>query len=42
LQQHTNYLNAAIITGIIVMVLSATALYFMKETFARDLDFIEE
>ncbi len=42
LQQHTNYLNAAIITGIIVMVLSATALHFMKETFSRDLDFIEE
>ena len=42
LQQHTNYFNAAIFTGVIVMLLSATALYFMKETFARDLDFIEE
>jgi MFS family permease len=42
LQDHTPYINAAIITGIIVMALSSFALYFMKETFARDLDFIEE
>jgi hypothetical protein len=42
LQDYTPYINAAIITGIIVMTLSAIALFFMKETFARDLDFIEE
>jgi MFS transporter, putative metabolite:H+ symporter len=33
--------NSAIITGVIVMLISFTALYFTEETFHKDLDYIE-
>lgn len=35
------YLNAAAIIGAGVMLLSATALYFTKDSFGKDLDFVE-
>ena len=41
-QNFTSYLNAAIWVGAIVMVISLTAAYFTKETFGKDLNFIEE
>ena len=40
--QGIGYLKAACIIGIAVMLISFTALYFTKETFGKDLDFIEE
>jgi hypothetical protein len=36
------YLKGACIIGVAVMLISFTALYFTKETFGKDLDFIEE
>jgi len=36
------YINGAWIIGIAVMLISLTALYFTKETYGKDLDFIEE
>ena len=41
-QNFTTYINAAIWVGVIVMVISLTAAYFTKETFGKDLNFIEE
>ena len=41
-QNFTTYINAAIWVGVIVMIISLTAAYFTKETFGKDLDFIEE
>lgn len=41
-QNFTSYINAAIWVGIIVMAVSVTAAYFTKETFGKDLNFIEE
>lgn len=41
-QNFTTYINAAIWVGIIVMTVSITAAYFTKETFGKDLNFIEE
>jgi MFS transporter, putative metabolite:H+ symporter len=41
-QGFTNYINAAIWLGIIVMAISMTAAYFTRETFGKDLNFIEE
>lgn len=41
-QNFTTYINAAIWVGIIVMAVSITAAYFTKETFGKDLNFIEE
>jgi MFS transporter, putative metabolite:H+ symporter len=35
------YINAGIITGVIVMVISIVATYFTKETFGKDLNYIE-
>jgi MFS transporter, putative metabolite:H+ symporter len=35
------YINAGIITGVIVMVISIIATYFTKETFGKDLNYIE-
>jgi len=34
--------NSAIITGIIIMVITLTAAYFTEETFSKDLNYIEE
>jgi MFS transporter, putative metabolite:H+ symporter len=36
------YLKGACIIGVAVMLISFTALYFTKETYGKDLDFIEE
>ena len=41
-QNFTTYINAAIWVGIIVMAVSITAAYFTKETFGKDLNFIEK
>jgi MFS transporter, putative metabolite:H+ symporter len=41
-QGFTNYINAAIWLGIIVMAVSMSAAYFTKETFGKDLNFVEE
>jgi MFS transporter, putative metabolite:H+ symporter len=35
------YLNSGWITGIIIMLIAITALYFTEETFGKDLDYIE-
>lgn len=37
-----SYIKSAIWLGVMVMVISITALYFTKETFGKDLNFIEE
>ncbi len=37
-----SYVQAGIIVGIIVMAVSITAAYFTKETFGKDLNFVEE
>jgi hypothetical protein len=39
---YTGYLNGALFIGIGVMAISLTALYFTKESFGKDLDFMEE
>ena len=39
--QSQAYINAAIITGIIVMAISITAAYFTEETFGKDLNYVE-
>lgn len=36
------YINAAAVTGIIVMLISTTALFMTEETFGKDLNFVEE
>ena len=41
-QNFTSYIHAAIWVGVIVMVISITAAYFTKETFGKDLNFVEE
>ncbi len=41
LQQYTSYVNAGLYTGIIVMVISSVAAFFTKETFGKDLDYLE-
>jgi MFS transporter, putative metabolite:H+ symporter len=41
-QGFTSYINAAIWLGIIVMAVSMGAAYFTKETFGKDLNFVEE
>jgi predicted MFS family arabinose efflux permease len=38
----TGYLKGAWLIGIAVMVVSLTALYFTRESFGKDLDFVEE
>ncbi len=42
IRNDTGYLNGAWIIGIAVMLVSFTALYYTKESFGKDLDFIEE
>jgi MFS transporter, putative metabolite:H+ symporter len=37
-----SYIHAAIIVGVIVMLISSTAAYFTEETFGKDLNFVEE
>jgi MFS transporter, putative metabolite:H+ symporter len=41
-QGFTNYINAAIWLGVIVMLVSMSAAYFTRETFGKDLNFVEE
>ena len=41
LQHYTSYANAAMYTGILVMIVSITAAFFTKETFGKDLNYIE-
>ena len=41
LEPHTGYINAAAITGVIVMALSFAAVIMTEETFGKDLNFIE-
>lgn len=42
LQKITSFANAGLFTGIIVMLIGSTAVYFTTETFGRDLNFIED
>ena len=42
LRNNTSYLQAACIIGIAVMSISLLALYFTRESFGKDLDFVEE
>lgn len=42
LQSAFGYLHAGAITGVIVMGISTTAIFFTEETFGKDLNFIEE
>ncbi|MCB0699378.1 MAG: MFS transporter [Chitinophagaceae bacterium] len=42
LQTSFNYVNAGIITGIVVMVISIVAVVMIDETFGKDLNFYEE
>lgn len=41
LRNYTNYIQAAWIIGTGVMIVSLSALYFTKESFGKDLDFVE-
>lgn len=41
LRNYTSYLQAACFIGIAVMVVSLLALYFTRESFGKDLDFVE-
>jgi MFS family permease len=42
LRDYTGYLKGAWIIGIAVMLIAITALYFTKESFGKDLNFVEE
>ncbi len=42
LQQFFSYINAGIITGIVVMLVSTAAVFFTKETFGKELNYIEK
>jgi MFS transporter, putative metabolite:H+ symporter len=42
LRGYTGYINGALLIGIGVMAISLTALYLTKESFGKDLDFVEE
>jgi MFS transporter, putative metabolite:H+ symporter len=42
LKPYTGYIKGAWIIAITVMVIATTALYFTKESFGKDLDFVEE
>lgn len=42
LRQYFTYLNAGMITSIIIMLIGIIALINIKETFGKDLDFVEE
>ncbi len=41
-QKYTDYVTAAIWLGVLIMAVSVTAAYFTKETFGKDLNFVEE
>jgi MFS transporter, putative metabolite:H+ symporter len=42
LQQFTSYVMAGLYTGIIVMMISFIATWFIEETFGKDLDYVEQ
>ncbi|WP_207492417.1 MFS transporter [Aridibaculum aurantiacum] len=42
LREATDYITGGIITGAIIMVITITAAYFTKETFGKDLNFVEK
>ncbi len=42
LRGYTDYITAGWITGIVVMIIAITSLYFIKESFHNDLNFVEE
>ena len=42
LQHYTSYVNAAMYSGMLVMIVSITAAFFTKETFGKDLNYTEE
>jgi MFS transporter, putative metabolite:H+ symporter len=42
LQHHYSFVKSGWITGIIIMIIACTALYFTKETFDNDMDFVEQ
>jgi hypothetical protein len=37
-----SFVNSAIITGIIIMIITLISAYFTEETFRKDLDYVEE
>lgn len=41
-QKFTSYVNAGLLTGIVAMTVGVTAAIFSKETFGKDLNYIEE
>jgi MFS transporter, putative metabolite:H+ symporter len=41
-QSFTSYVNAGLLTGVIAMVVGVTSAYYSKETFGKDLNYIEE
>ena len=41
LQHFTTYVNAGLITGMVIMAVSIVAAWFTQETFGKDLDYIE-
>jgi hypothetical protein len=42
LQTNYSYINAGLITGVVVMIISFTAVIFTKETYGKELDYVEE
>ncbi len=42
LRSNTDYVTGTWIAGIIIMAIAVTALYFTKETFGKDLNYVEE
>ena len=42
LRENTNYITGGIITGVIIMVITWIAAYYTKETFGKDLQYIEK
>jgi putative MFS transporter len=42
LQPSLSYINAAAVTGVVVMTISITAVFMTEETFGKDLNFMEE
>ena len=41
LQPYYSYVNAGLITGIVIMVISFTAVIFTRETYGKELDYVE-
>jgi multisubunit Na+/H+ antiporter MnhE subunit len=41
MQGFTSYANAGLLTGVIIMIISAVAAWFTEETFGKDLNYVE-